>query len=623
MAAGCGVGPIATRGTLSRAGRPVKQPGLPARPSCVPRAYILLQAAREMRLIGIFARAYPWRTAATIVCLLLAGIAEGVGISTALPLLALAARPEGAGRPDTPLERYVLEALDRLHLEPTGQVLLAAVVAGMTLKALLVLLAKAQVGYSVAHMITDLRLDLIRAVLGTRWEYYVRRPVGSFANAVATEARRASNAYLHATTILALLIQALAYTAVACLVSWRATAVALGGGVVIVGVLTRLVRMARKAGNRQTRLARELLARLTDVLQGVKGLKAMARTERVADLLERDTTGLRRALQREVLSKESLRALQEPLIIAFLATGAYVAVGRAGLDAPSAMVLGLLCARVVLGLAKVQREQQILVTDESAFFALRAMVREAEREREIRHGTLSPTLEKGIELVRVTFAYRPDHPVLQQASLWIPARSLTVLVGPSGAGKTTVVDLVVGLLEPQAGQVLVDGVPLRQLDVFRWRRMIGYVPQEALLLHDTVRVNVTLGEPELGDDDIERALRAAGAWEFVAALPEGLDTVVGERGLGVSGGQRQRIALARALVHQPRLLVLDEVTAGLDAVTERAIGETLRTLRGELTILAIAHHGVLPQVADQVARVEGGVIVPQRAPTRASGGSAV
>jgi ATP-binding cassette subfamily C protein len=158
--------------------------------------------------------------------------------------------------------------------------------------------------------------------------------------------------------------------------------------------------------------------------------------------------------------------------------------------------------------------------------------------------------------------------------------------------------------------VLVDGVPLHAIDLAAWRSMIGYVPQDGLLMHDSIAANVTLGDPTLSDADVNAALSAAGAHEFVAALPSGIATVVGERGLRLSGGQRQRIALARALVRKPALLILDEATTALDRDTEAAICDTFRSLRGTMTILAICHGGRLNELADRVYRIDGGTIVP-------------
>jgi ATP-binding cassette subfamily C protein len=156
--------------------------------------------------------------------------------------------------------------------------------------------------------------------------------------------------------------------------------------------------------------------------------------------------------------------------------------------------------------------------------------------------------------------------------------------------------------------VWIDNVPLSEIDLHAWRRTIGYVPQETLLLHENVFVNVTLGDPELTLADVEAALRAAGAWDFVAALRAGMETSLGERGSRLSGGQRQRIAIARALVHKPQLLILDEATTSLDPKSEAAICATVQQLRGTMTIIAISHQPALLEVADVVYRLEDGKI---------------
>jgi len=562
-----------------------------------------------VRFVLLVARAYPTRTAVMLVCLLLAGAAEGISVAGGVPLITLLATPTAPPASAGGVGWYVSAALRGLGLAPTVGVLLLLVASGVLLRAVLVLLANKQVGYTVAHMATDLRLALIRAVLRSRWEYYVHQPLGTFASAVASEARRAADAYLHATTLVALLIQAVAYVVVACLVSWRATLVTLAVAAAIVTLLTRFVRTARRAGRQQTRVTQSLLKRLTDTLQSVKPLKAMGQEALVGPLLEAETRQLNRALRREVASKEAMNALQDPLMIGFLAIGLYTAQSRLSLPLATVIILAIVCGRIVGALGNAQKEFQRMAACESAFWSLQATIAAAEAAQEHDAGSAVPALERAIELRDVRFAY-DGAAVLDSASLVVPAGELTAIVGPSGAGKTTVADLIIGLLRPQAGDVLIDDVQLQTYDAQRWRALIGYVPQDTFLLHDTIGVNVTLGDRDLSPAEVQAALRAAGAWDFIAALPDGIDTVVGERGLRLSGGQRQRIALARALVRQPQLLILDEATAALDPVTEAEVCNTLQQLRGAMTILAICHKGLLIAAADHVYRVEAGRITP-------------
>jgi ATP-binding cassette subfamily C protein len=404
-------------------------------------------------------------------------------------------------------------------------------------------------------------------------------------------------------------LQTLVYTGIAFLISWKATLAALGIGVVTVFLLSNLVRAARRAGTRQTRLLSASLGRLADALHAVKPLKAMAREARLGPLLEREVSRLDRALRGEVLSKEALKALQEPILVVALAVGLYLALSRWEVPLATILMLGVLFYRTLASTNRVQKAHQNMASRESAYWSLRETIDRANARREPRGGEQVPRLQNEIALRGVSLDYG-ERPVLQEVSLAFQARKITALVGPSGAGKTSIADLVIGLIRPQRGEVWIDGVPLADVDLRGWRAQIGYVPQEMFLLHDSVFVNVTLGDEDLSETDVWAALEEAGAAQFVAALPAGMDTVVGERGARLSGGQRQRIAVARALVRRPSLLILDEATTALDPETEAAVCGSVACLRGEMTIIAISHQPALVGLADQVYRIENGMAKP-------------
>jgi ATP-binding cassette subfamily C protein len=551
-----------------------------------------------------------------LLALLLAGIVEGFGLTALMPLLgmafssqpqAAALQPPAAAGNDAGVGQAVTRVLAVFGLEPGAGVLLLVIVVAIALKSALVLVAQKRVGYTVAQVATELRLSLLRALLISRWEYFLRQPVGSLANAMATEATRAANAYLCGALMTANLIQALVYIVIALMISWRATLACSVASIIILFILSRLIRKARRAGVRQTEVFQSLLAHLTDSLQSIKPLKSMAREGAADAMLQTETRRLNKALRKQVFAKEALRALQEPMIIGFLALGLYVAMIYFQLSLASVTVLVFLLARLMSQMGRVQRHYQKMMISESAYWSLQDKIEEARNHHETTLGGQEPVLKRAIRMDGVSFGYE-DLTVLENASLSFPAGSFTTIVGPSGAGKTTVVDLLIGLLRPQKGEIWVDDLSLADIDIRRWRRMIGYVPQETLLLHDSVKVNVTLGDPSLKAADVERALRAAGAWDFVAAMPQGMDSSVGERGGMLSGGQRQRIAIARALVHDPALLILDEATSALDPESELAIGRTLQQLSGKLTIVAISHQPALMQTADRTYRLQNGSV---------------
>jgi ATP-binding cassette subfamily C protein len=547
-----------------------------------------------------------------LLALAMAGIAEGIGLSALLPLLgtAISGQTQSGQLPtadalsgQTGIEQTITDAIRYLGIEPSAAVFLLVIISGIVLKSGLVLLAKKQVGYTVAQMATDLRLDMLRALLDARWEYYLRQPIGSLANAVATEAMRASNAYLCAAIMASYMIQAIVFLCVAILISWKATLAALAAVIVILTILGRFIRKARRAGVKQTKLLQSLLAQLTDSLQSIKSLKAMAREELADSVLQNDTHFLNKALRKQVFNKEALRAMQEPMITVFLALGFYAAMVFMKLPLSTVTVLVFLLARLMTQLGKVQSQYQKMLISESAYWSLQKKIKEARQEHETALGSQTPPFSHAIHMDDVSFSYG-ERIVLQNASFLFPAGSFTAIIGPSGVGKTTVVDLMTGLLLPQEGKVWIDDLPLEEIDLKAWRRMIGYVPQDTLLLHDSVFANITLGDPQLDEEDVKQALRAAGAWEFVEDMPQGMGSSVGERGGVLSGGQRQRIAIARALVHRPKLLIMDEATSALDPESEMAIGQTLQKLHGKLTIVAISHQPTLIKAADRAYRLQ-------------------
>src|SRR5262245_39664497 len=377
-----------------------------------------------MRFLMTIARMYPGRSALTLVSLLFAGAAEGLSFLLLLPSLNLAtgATAQAPGNGLSGVGHTVTEALSAIGVTPTVGALLVVMFVCLALKAVFLLLANVQVGYTVAHVATDLQLSLLRSLLAARWEFYVRQPVGSLTNAMGTEAIRASQAYVQGARTLVALVETIVFAGVAFFITWQGALLSLAGGGMVFYGLRWLVRSAPHACTRQTQLLKSLLTRLADSLQSVKPLKAMAGEELVGSLLGSENRRLNRALRRNVISAEVLGSAQDLMVGLIIVSGLYVALIQWKLPFNTVIVMILVLARSLTSLGKTQRQYQKMRSDESAFWSLQAIIEDASGARETNPGGASPRLEKSLRLNDVNFAYEKKN-VLRNASLTVPAGS--------------------------------------------------------------------------------------------------------------------------------------------------------------------------------------------------------
>jgi ATP-binding cassette subfamily C protein len=531
------------------------------------------------------------------------GVAEGIGVASLIPMIVAA----GASDKHSALADTVLRVVHTIGLPADPLYLLIVSMAGLILKAVLSLLAWYQVGLAVAEVGTRMRMNLIGALLDARWAFFVREPIGRFANALGVEALRASEAYSAVAQFLAHAIQAVVYLLIAAWFSWKFAVLSVVVGGVMMLSLKRFVTATGRQSRKQTKKTKRMIVRLADVLIGLKPMKAMGRQARFMALFAKDVHTIDRAMRRQFFAKQANRVLQEPIVFLCIGVGIYAALTTSAMPLAELMMMTLLLMKTVSVIGRVQEDLQAVYIAESGFSSIHRAIEDARNAREETIPGRAPTLTRGIELSHISMAFGRKR-VIENASFTVPAGEITAIVGASGAGKTTLVDLMLGLHRPLAGQILIDGEPLQELDVMKWRSMVGYVPQELVLFHDTIAANVSLGEPGFTAEDVEHALRQAGAWEFVAALGDGVNHVVGERGAALSGGQRQRIALARALIHKPQLLILDEATSALDPLTAAGIIRNVSELaaRDRITVLSISHQPAWMAVADRVVRVQEG-----------------
>jgi ABC-type multidrug transport system fused ATPase/permease subunit len=220
-------------------------------------------------------------------------------------------------------------------------------------------------------------------------------------------------------------------------------------------------------------------------------------------------------------------------------------------------------------------------------------------------------LKRSIELMDIDFSYNVDRLILKNITLSIKRGQLTAIVGASGAGKTTLADLIPRFYDPTAGRILIDGVDLRQIEIKSFRRKLAVVSQDTFIFNTSVYNNITYGTEDATEAAIHKAAQLANALEFIKEMPEGFETTLGDRGIRLSGGQRQRIAIARALLRDPEILILDEATSALDSISERLIQESLENLSVGRTVIVIAHRLSTISNADQVVVLDRGEIVEQ------------
>jgi len=560
-------------------------------------------AAKRMALLRAIILGNRWRVTVSALGLILVALLDGISIISLFPLLAIAMGQQGEDQ--TGILAQFQNGLDWLGLSPSVEVFLIFLVLVISLKTAINMAVLLYISYRQADIIRETRLLLLRNFLFARWEYFLGQPPGKLVNAVSREAQQAGRLFSVACNLISSLLQAAVYIASAVLISWQVTLGAGGVGLVMLVLLAGLIERSRLASRRQTSLMSSFSSQLVDSLQGIKALKAMGIVGRLETLLSDDIRGMRDVFARMTFLKRSLTSLQELIRVVALAVTMYLVIRFTDQSFAALAVIAVLFIRTLVAVSGLQKEWQILAVCSVPYEHVSEMTAQAFAQRETEDGTRKPTLDKGIEFENVSFAY-DGKTVFENINLQIAAGKFTCILGPSGAGKTTLLDLVIGLLSPQSGQITIDGIPLPQIEREAWRGSIGYVPQEVMLFHGTLLKNITLDDPSYSADDIEQALRDAGAWEFVTALPQGIHTVIGERGGKLSGGQRQRISIARALVRQPRLLILDEASSALDTATESEIAETLGNITGGMTILAITHRMTLVEHADVIYQITDG-----------------
>jgi ATP-binding cassette, subfamily C, bacterial len=557
------------------------------------------------RFFEIFWGAPGGRPLSVTSCMLFASVAEMVSMGALVPLTSQLNTDNSHS--DSVIGLAVLKIVGMTGLDPTFTNLLFLVGIALVMKSIIAFLAMRYVAIAVADVTTALRTQILSSMMSARWAYFVDHKPGEVASMISLQATIAGQAYMSIAQLVTTSISGIGLLITAFLVSGKLVIFCLIATAALAFPLYYILRLAQESSQRQWAKSNDLTVGVQDVLSNMKPLKSMSRQVGFMKAFTTSINTLRSSLIMMVVSSHAIYHGQDILGAIMTVCGVYVGVVVLHTPLSELLVVGIIFYQVVDIIKRIQLHLQSSTISEAAYTQMTDAIGRAEKQHEIDFGTTVPDLKYGIEFKDVGFSYGKKS-VLSHVNLHCPAREITVLIGPSGAGKTTIVDLIIGFYLPLSGRITIDGISMVDVKLSKWREKIGYVPQELTLMRGTIADNIRLGDVTISDESINEALRLAGATSFVEALPGGIFTDIGTMGAKLSGGQRQRISLARALVLKPKLLLLDEVTSALDEATEAEICENIMELAGKFTIVAITHRPAWTRIAKHIYRVSGGEV---------------
>lgn len=536
------------------------------------------------------------------------GLTEGITLLLLVPLLQLAGIAVQGSLGS--FAQRLASVFSSIGIKPTLATVLVVYVLLTILQASLVRARSLADTVAVQTYTLGLRKRLYSAIARAQWLVVSRIRSSDFTYALTTAIDQVDNGANNVLFLIATTVVALVYAVIAIRVSPSMSAVVLGASILLLVAERARTFLGKKRGEQVTASTTALFATASEQIGGLKTAKSYGHEERHLSLfvdIGKQVNATRLNLTRAFAALKWQTTVGSVLALSVIL---YLAVGVFHLPTAAILLLLFIFSRLVPRLITLQQTFQEILSVLPALEAIEDLITECESAPERTTDVQEPIeVGSGIELRDISFSYAGTGALrqLHSVSIEIPAGKTTAIIGSSGAGKSTIADLLLGLITADAGDVLVGGRVLDQKHLRSWREQIGYVAQDTFLFNDTVRFNLEWAAPGASEREMRDALLSASAG-FVSLLPAGLDTVIGERGVRLSGGERQRLSLARALLRHPRVLILDEATSSLDSENEERIFRAIQKLHGAMTIIIITHRLSTIRSADVIHVLDSGRI---------------
>ena len=568
-----------------------------------------LQAARRL---GPLTEGYQWIALTTIGLGILASLSEGIGISLLIPLLQSLDLETFQPAHSSAWIGFLERPLLRFSADHRLLIVSVAITVAILLKNVLAYANKALFSWFTQRVGHQLRSKIFSQLLNIHYTYLETKDSGALLNTLATESWQVSTALEMLVNIVVSICTLVVFALILFLLSWRLTLIVGLVTLLISAIGRRLTRRAKVLGQQGVQANSELAVLMCEGLMGMRTIRAFSREDYEQSRFDRSSNSVKTIFWRIELLYGMVDPLHESLSTFLVMAILVFSLLRDPTTLSAVLAFMFMLYRLQPQIKLIDLYRLKLVATEGAINAVMDFIDTQDKPYSVIGYRPFSGLHQSVIFKNVSFYYRKsDLPALQNLSLEIPSGKTTALVGPSGAGKSTLINLICRFYTATAGEIWVDGNRLNSIDLRAWREHIAIVNQDIHIFGTTIRKNIAYGRLEASDEDIITAAKQANAHEFIANLPLGYDTPVGDRGFRLSGGQRQRLALARAIVRDPDILILDEATNALDTLSEHLIQEALERFSCDRTVIVIAHRLSTVEQADKIVVLDKGEIVEQ------------